>query len=564
MKLKSQKHHLKTSIPKLSKKLLVISFLLISFLGYSQEDAWVYFTNKQNSQFYFDNPLQMLSQRSLDRRTNQNIAIDIKDVPIYQPYVDQIIASNGIEVKAKSKWLNALHVRASIEDIQNLASLSFVDHIQFADRNLNGANKIKTNKINNKSKTSALHKVNKTTETNSAFLYGNSANQVNMLHVDYLHDQNYTGSGKIIAVMDAGFPNVNVVAPFQRLRDNNQILGGYNFVNRSDDFYTGNSHGTLVLSTMGGYVENELVGTAPDAAYYLFMTEDAATENPVEESNWVEAAEVADSLGVDIITTSLGYFGYDNPNYSYTYADMNGTTSFMSRGADIAFSRGMICVVSAGNSGATANPNIGVPADAINVLTVGAVKSDETYATFSSIGPSFDGRVKPDVMAQGQNSVLSNTSGVITTASGTSFSGPIMAGAIASFWQAVPNLTNQQIVTLVKESADRYTNPTNQYGYGIPNFQEALNAALILSTTTISKATFLVYPNPAKNNLYISFPKSIGDAKLSFYNVLGQNIFEKSIKNSDTSVNLDNLNSGIYFYKIESNSFVQSGKLIKN
>ena len=542
-----------------------VSLLFFScFLGFSQEDAWVYFTNKPNSQFYFDNPLEMLSQRALDRRTIQNIAIDSKDVPIHQPYIDQIIATNGIEVKAKSKWLNALHVRGSIVDIQNLVSLSFVDHLQFADRNLNGANKIKTKKITNTSKTAALHKVNKTTETTSAFLYGNSANQVNMLHVDYLHDQNYTGSGKIIAVMDAGFPNVNVVAPFQRLRDNNQILGGYNFVDRTDNFYTGNSHGTLVLSTMGGYVENELVGTAPNAAYYLFMTEDAASENPVEESYWVEAAEVADSLGVDVITTSLGYFGYDNPNYSYTYADMNGTTSFIARGADIAFSRGMICVVSAGNSGTTANPNIGVPADAFTVLTVGAVKSDETYATFSSIGPSFDGRVKPDVMAQGQNSVLSNTSGVITTASGTSFSGPIMAGAIASFWQAAPNLTNQQIVTLVKESADRYTNPTNQYGYGIPDFQEALNAALLLSTTTISKGAFLVYPNPAKDTLFISFPNGFEEAVLSCYNFLGQNVFEKLIKNSDTSVNLENLNSGLYFYKIESSSFVQSGKLIKN
>jgi serine protease AprX len=546
------------------KKFFVIILFLSCFFGFSQEDAWVYFTNKPNSQFYFENPLQMLSQRALDRRTNQNIAIDSKDVPMHQPYIDQIIAANGIEVKAKSKWLNALHVRGSIVNIQNLSSLSFVDHLQFADRNLNGTNKIKTKKISNNSKTSTLHKVNKTTETNSAFLYGNSANQVNMLHVDYLHDQNYTGSGKIIAVMDAGFPNVNIVAPFQRLRDNNQILGGYNYVDRNDNFYTGNSHGTLVLSTMGGYVENELVGTAPDASYFLFLTEDAATENPVEESNWVEAAEVADSLGVDIITTSLGYFGYDNPNYSYTYADMNGTTSFISRGADLAFSRGMICVVSAGNSGSTANPTIGVPADSFTVLTVGAVKSDETYASFSSIGPSFDGRVKPDVMAQGQNSVLSNASGVITTASGTSFSGPIMAGAIASFWQAVPNLTNQQIVNLVKESADRYTNPSNQDGYGIPDFQEALSNALLLSTTIISKAPFLVYPNPTKDTLFISFPNGFEEAKLSFFNVLGQNIFAKSIKNSDTSVNVENLNSGIYFYKIESSSFVQSGKLIKN
>ena len=540
------------------KKLFFIAFFLLSFYGYSQEDAWVYFTDKPNAQFYFDNPLEMLSQRSLDRRTNQNIALDIKDVPIHQPYVDQIIASSGIEVKAKSKWFNALHIRGAIADIQNLASLSFVDHIYFADRSLNASGKMR-----NSSKTKVINKVNKVMETTTTFAYGNSVNQIHMLNADFLHQQNYTGTGKIIAVMDAGFPNVNVVSPFQRLRDNNQILGGYNFVDRNDNFYSGNSHGTLVLSTMGGYVDNQLVGTAPDAHYYLFITEDIASENPVEESNWVEAAEVADSLGVDVITTSLGYFDYDNPNYSYTYDDINGTTSYISKGADIAFSRGMICVASAGNSGGSSNPHIGVPADAINVLAIGAVKPDESYATFSSIGPSFDGRVKPDVMAQGQSSVVSNTSGTIVTASGTSFSGPIMAGAIASFWQAVPSLTNQQVVDFVKQSSDRFANSTDQYGYGVPDFQLALNNAQLLVNQT-SVGRFLVYPNPVSDKLFISFPASFSEAKISFYNTLGQIIFEKIIQNTGALISMENINSGIYFYKIKSNSFVQTGKIIKN
>ena len=540
------------------KKLFFIAFFLLSFYGYSQEDAWVYFTDKPNAQFYFDNPLEMLSQRSLDRRTNQNIALDIKDVPIHQPYVDQIIASSGIEVKAKSKWFNAVHIRGAIADIQNLASLSFVDHIYFADRSLNASGKIRNN-----TKTTVSNKVNKVMETTTTFAYGNSVNQIHMLNADFLHQQNYTGTGKIIAVMDAGFPNVNVVSPFQRLRDNNQILGGYNFVDRNDNFYSGNSHGTLVLSTMGGYVDNQLVGTAPDAHYYLFITEDIASENPVEESNWVEAAELADSLGVDVITTSLGYFDYDNPNYSYTYDDINGTTSYISKGADIAFSRGMICVASAGNSGASPEPHIGVPADALNVLAIGAVKSDESYATFSSIGPSFDGRVKPDVMAQGQASVVSNTSGNIVTASGTSFSGPIMAGAVASFWQAVPSLTNQQVVDFVKQSSDRFVNPTDQYGYGVPDFQLALNNAQLLVNQT-SVGRFLVYPNPVSDKLFISFPASFSEAKISFYNALGQIIFEKIIQNTGVLISMENINSGIYFYKIKSNSFVQTGKIIKN
>jgi len=540
------------------RKIFVILFFVLGIHGYSQEDAWVYFTDKPNAQFYFDNPLEMLSQRALDRRVNQNIAIDIKDVPIHQPYVDQIIATAGIVVKAKSKWFNALHVRGAVADIQNLTSLSFVDRVYYANKNLNvsGRKELKPQPL-------VANSSNRVQETNVNFSYGSSGNQVQMLNAHLLHQQDYTGNGKIIAVMDAGFPGVNTAAPFQRLRNNSQILGGYNFVDKNDAIYTRNSHGTLVLSTMGGYAEN-LVGTAPDAKYYLFITEDINSENPVEESNWVEAAEVADSLGVDIITTSLGYFAYDNPSYSYSYADMNGTTSYISKGADIAFSRGMVCVVSAGNSGASLlNPYISVPADAVNVLAIGAVKSDKSYATFSSIGPSSDGRVKPDVAAQGQASVVSDPNGVITTASGTSISEPIVSGAIASLWQAIPWATNQQIVNFVKQSADRFANPTPQYGYGIPDFQLALNTAN-LSVGENSKPKFLVYPNPVSNNLFVSFPNGTEEAKLIFYNALGQNVFEKTVYSSEESISLETLNPGIYFYKIESASFAQTGKIIKN
>ena len=539
------------------KKLLLFVCFIFAFSCYSQEDAWVYFTDKPNSQSYFDNPLTMLTQRSLDRRTNQNIAIDIQDVPIHQPYVDQIENAVGIEVKAKSKWLNSVHVRGSINKINALSSLSFVDHIRFANVALNGSGRISTIK-----KTNA---VNKFLETNTTFAYGNSANQIQMLNGHLLHQQGYTGTGKIIAVLDAGFPNVDVIAPFQRLRDNNQILGGYNFVNHNNLFYTGNSHGTIVLSTMGGYVENQLVGTAPDAQYYLFITEDNADENPVEESYWVEGAEEADRLGVDVISTSLGYFDYPNyPTYNHTYSEMTGNLAYVSQGANIAFTRGMIVVASAGNSGNSAtDPHIMVPAEATNVLAVGAVKNDETYATFSSIGPSFDQRIKPDVMAQGQNSVVSNTSGAITTSSGTSISCPILAGTIASFWQAFPNLTNQQIVDLVRQSADRFSNPNAQFGYGIPDFQLALTNGLLQVNSNMN-SNFVISPNPVKNYLSISFPPNLSKAKLLLFNSLGQLVLENDSVESNTAVSLENLNLGMYFYKIESGSYAQTGKIIRN
>jgi serine protease AprX len=537
------------------RKNIFLFLLFHSLISFSQEDAWVYFTDKPDSQFYFDNPLEMLSQRALDRRTNQGIVLDEKDIPIHQLYIDQITASTGIEVKAKSKWLNALHIRGSIENIEALANFSFVDRIHFANRTLNTQNRI--------SQSYKVKSVQKQLDTQEDFVYGNSANQIQMLNGHLLHQQNYTGTGKIIAVMDAGFPGVNTASSFQRIRDNNQILGGYNFVNRSDDFYTANAHGTLVLSLMAGFVENQLVGTAPDSGYYLFITEDNADENPVEESYWVEAAEFADSLGVDIINTSLGYFTYNNPNYSYTYADMDGETSFIARGADIAFSRGMICVTSAGNSGAGANPNIATPADAIHTLTVGSVKFDETYSVFSSIGPTSDGRIKPDVMAQGQNPYYSTTTGSVANASsGTSFSGPIIAGMVASFWQAIPWATNQQVVDFVRQSADRFANPNAQFGYGIPDFQLALETAN-LSVKDIKAKRFIVYPNPVNDELFVLFPADENLIKWQLFNAVGQKIEEKTLNQNNNSVTTTNLQSGIYFYQIEVNGTIQKGKISK-
>ncbi len=539
------------------KKILLFLFLIYKISCFSQdEDAWVYFKDKPNAITFLSNPLSMLTQRSLDRRVLQNIPLDIKDVPIYQPYINQITAIIGITVKAKSKWLNCLHIRGTQTIIKTLSVLPFVDHLDFANSLLNS-------KINTIPK--QLNPINKNLTIATTFNYGTSANQIQMLNGHLLHQQNFTGQGKVIAVLDAGFPGVNTAQPFQRLFSNNLILGGYDFVNKSSNFYTGNSHGTLVLSCMGGFKDGKLVGTAPDAGYYLFITEDVASENPVEESNWVEAAEEADRLGVDIITSSLGYFDYDNPAYSHTYSDLTGNKTFVSRGVNIAFSRGIICVASAGNSGSSSEPHIGVPAEATNVLAIGAVKFDRTYATFSSIGPSFDGRIKPDVMAQGQATVLSNTAGIITTASGTSFSGPIMAGMIASFWQAVPTLTNQQVVNLVKQSADNYLTPNEQYGYGIPDFQKAIN--LNSSQTAIvalnNLQDFVFYQTPNSDFVSFAFPKGIEKATVYFYDILGKFLSEKRITPANNFIPVSEWNAGIYVYKIDTGARIQSGKFLK-
>ncbi|MDD5150874.1 MAG: S8 family serine peptidase [Flavobacterium sp.] len=539
------------------KRIFLFLFLFSSIAGFSQEDAWVYFKDKPDAATYFATPTLMLTQRALDRRTNQGIALDNTDIPVYQPYIDAISASTGITVKAKSKWLNCVHVRGSQVDINALKLLtSVVDHIDFANHLLNTA-KIKQVK-------SKTNPVNKTLKTGANFNYGTSTNQIQMLNGILLHQSNYTGSGKIIAVLDGGFPGVDTATPFQRLRDNNQILGGYNYVTKSSNFYSGDSHGTSVLSTMGGFIDGQLVGTSPDAQYYLYITEDGPTENPVEESNWVEAAEEADRVGVDIISTSLGYFGYDNPSYSHTYSDMTGDSAFASKGANIAFSKGIVVVASAGNEGATVEPHVGIPAEAMNVIAVGAVKADETYASFSSIGPSFDGRVKPDVMAQGQNPYVFYNGTINNIGSGTSYSCPILAGMVACLWQAMPTKTSQEIKQLILQSADNY-NPIvksrTQYGYGIPDFSLAL--ANGLSVNSLSKNDFVVYPNPTIDSISIALPEGFDSNTFVIYNVLGQEMVEKKITSPSATISLKSLNSGMYFYRIESNGVVKNGKIIK-
>ena len=537
------------------KRIFVICLLLSCFASVAQEDAWVYFTNKPNVASYLSDPLSMLTQRAIDRRNAQNIALDNKDVPIHQPYIDQVEAANGITVYAKSKWFNNVHVRGTYEAIQALTALSFVDHVDFANRNLNTGNR----KVSQK----RTKKFNKTMETETIFNYGSSLNQIQMLNGVTLHEQNYTGAGKVIAVMDGGFPEVSTASTFSRLRDNNQILGGYDFVNRSEDFYSGISHGTMVLSTMGGYKNNQLVGTAPDASYYLFITEDGDNEGPLELSLWVEAAEEADRLGVDVINTSLGYTQFDNPDYDFMYSDMDGQTAFISKGVDVAYSRGMICVVSAGNEGLSDWHYISAPADATHALSIGAVNPSEIPAGFSSYGPAADGRIKPDVAAQGQQAVISGTTGNVTTGNGTSFSGPIMAGMVASLWQALPGKTNEQIMQYVKESGSIYNNPDDRIGYGIPDFGLALATALGTASFSQDNTKFVFYPNPTQNRLNVAFPSGFAEANVSLFNAMGQKVMEQAVNSSKPVISMDKLQSGIYLYNLQTGTYSQSGKLVK-
>ncbi|NVK51631.1 MAG: S8 family serine peptidase [Flavobacteriaceae bacterium] len=540
------------------KKLYPLLFFLITIHLSAQQDAWVYFKDKPNAATFLATPTSMLSQRALDRRTRYSIALNEKDAPIESSYYTQVKNATGITLLAKSKWLNAVHVQGTQTNINNLKNtFSFVNKIEFADKSLNAKSRdVKT--------VSATQKVNKFQQTTVDYNYGNTANQTTMLKADFLHEKGFTGSGMYIAVIDAGFPNVNTLAAFKRLRDNNQILGGYDFVARSTNFYSGHNHGTNVLSDIGGYLDGQFIGTAPDASFYLFRTEDAANEVPLEETLWVEAAERADSLGVDVINTSLGYSSFfDETRYNYKYSDMDGKTAFISRGAQVAAEKGMLLVTSAGNEGNDPWKHINAPADVSTVFTVGAVNEAGTIASFSSFGPTADNRVKPDVLAQGQNVyIINHISGAPVTSNGTSFSSPVIAGVLACFWQAFPNLTNLQLMQRIRESADRYNNPHEQYGYGIPNFETAYNTVLALENKEFLTETS-IYPNPVSNTIYIhTTTANLPHLKVKIFNVLGKKVLEINNLKSK-KIHVSQLTSGIYIIQLQKENQLKTMKLIK-
>ena len=536
------------------KKLLLIGIMLFQCMSFAQEHAWVCLTDKENVEVSIANPISILTQNAIDRKAAHNIPIDERDVPVNESYISQLKAQTGITVMAKSKWFNAVYViGSSIDNILALENLGFVASLDFADKSLNAESRVGS--ANNKFEVE---------ENLVDFTYGSAQNQIEMIGVDHLHFLDYTGEGIIIAVLDSGFTNVDTMEAFQRLRQNGDLLGGYDFVGRNDNVFefTGNEHGTRVLSNMAGFIEDEFVGTAPDASYYLFRTEDVSSEMPVEESYWVEAAERADSLGVHIINSSLGYRVYNNDNYSYTPNDMDGNTAFISRGANIANEKGILVVNSAGNSGSSSWQIVGAPADASGVFSVGAVDFEGNYAPFSSQGSSIQPNQKPDVVARGASAAVVNSNNVIINNNGTSFSSPIMAGGIASLWQALPDASHEEIKQYVRMSASQFNTPDFFLGYGIPNLELALDIGLSVPEEEFTR--FKVFPNPVSDVLNIQIPISTEPTNLKIYNVLGRLILEKEMTQAQSQLDMSEMASGIYIMSFKSDKGTTTFKLIKS
>lgn len=539
------------------KKLSLLLLVFVSTFSFAQtEDALVYLEAKNPAvvSAALAAPITIMTQAAIDRKNTQGIAIDDRDVPLNETQKATIQATSGITVLAKSKWLNAVYVRGTENNINNLLNLPFVVDVEFADKSLNRP-------VGGKQFTNDKFEIEN--QSRPVYNYGSATNQTEMINVDYLHENDYIGQDIIVAFMDNGYPGVLTNPAYATLRNEGRLLGYYDFVDRVESPNGTGSHGAGTFSDAAGFLNGQFVGTAPGASYYLYITEDGNSESPAEEAYWVESLERADSLGVYVTNTSLGYQAFDNPSFDHDYADLDGLTTIGARGSNIGFEKGMINVTSAGNEG-NGFGKVGTPADAAGSFTIGAVDASENYVSFSSRGPNAAGVIKPDVMAKGLDAAIVNQNGNVRTASGTSFSSPITAGAVAALWSAVPDLKNDVVMQAIRESADRYNNPTDEYGYGVPNFGDALNALLTIGVEEqMLENNFALYPNPVSTQINISFPKSAENAVFALYNILGERILQKNISTLNNSVDVSGLSSGMYIASITSNNKTTSYKIIK-
>ncbi|HEU4716218.1 MAG TPA: S8 family serine peptidase [Bacteroidia bacterium] len=548
-------------------------FLCLFFASalFSQDNKhWVQFRDKGNNPYSLSNPSAYLSPRALARRTTQGIAIDSLDLPVTPAYIAGV-AATGATVHSVSKWLNGVIVFTNDTNVLNaIAALPYVVSVNNAGMRV--ANPDTVNKFSEETYSPLQQQTGRSGYvTSSGLNYGPSYNQISMLGGVCLHNAGYRGQGMQIAIIDAGFYHANVLPVFDTLFMNNRILGTWDFVAGDSSVYEDNQHGMMVLSTMGGNDPGNLVGTAPDASYWLLRSEEAATEYIVEEYYWASAAEYADSVGADVINSSLGYTEFDDPSENHTYADMNGHTTPCARAANIAARKGMALVIAAGNSGQSPWFYISTPGDADSVLTVAALDASGNVAGFSSRGPASDGDVKPCTGAQGVNAVIASPTGGTQTGNGTSFATPITCGLVACLWQAHPSMTNMQLIQYIEMSASQYSNPDSLMGYGIPDFCAA-NLALSPNPVYDQANDYLynVVPNPFVNQLDFSFYSMTDqDIQVNLYDVQGRQMIDqlvfaaKKAENHYTLTELEAAGPGVYFLVVKGNEGTYYSRIVK-
>jgi serine protease AprX len=521
--------------------LLVLCSLVFSFTASSQYSRHIIrFKNKNGTAFSLTNPAAYLSAKAISRRAKYKIAVDSTDLPVKSAYIDSIRGVPNVTILNSSKWLNQVCIKTN-----DPAALAKINSFSFVKSSAPVAVRLA------QPQPAAVEKFNEFIQQpspidfNTAFRvaadfynYGNNVGQVHIHEGEYLHNMGYRGEGMVIAILDGGFLNYKTNIAFDSIRLQNQILGVWDYVANEESVNEDNSHGTWCLSVLAANRPGKIIGTAPKAKYWLFRTEDVASEYPVEEENWVAAAEFADSAGVDIITSSLGYSDFDDHSFDHSYAQRNGTTSIVSIGASMAVRKGILVTNSAGNSGSSASDlkYVICPADADSVLTVGAVDVNGTIAGFSSWGPNGAGKLKPNVVSVGQSAVVASAiTGEPAFLNGTSFSNPNMCGLVACLWQAFPEFSNMEIINALQKSASRYTNPDNRFGYGIPNMRLAYTdlqqQRIVKNSLNVLGDTWIkAFPVPFLSSLdvLVKAPAS-GNASLRLVDMNGKVVDAKTV-----------------------------------
>jgi subtilisin family serine protease len=540
----------------------------------------VKFKDKNGTPFSINNPSQFLSARAIERRARQHIAIDETDLPVTPRYIDSVRLSGNVQILDESKWLNQVCIATTDSAaIEKINSFPFVITTQPLKRIYNSQSIRRNDSDERITRNKFIEKTNTIASpagiTGDHFDYGNSYDQIHIHNGEYLHNKGFHGEGMLIAIIDAGFYHYQSLPAFDSVNINHQIIETYDFVNNevsvNEDYY----HGMQVFSIIAGNIPGQLVGSCPKADFLLYRSEDVSSESPVEEQYWTAAAERADSAGADIITTSLGYNTFDNPVFDYTYSDMNGHTTLIAKAATLAAKKGMILLNAAGNEGNNSWHFITTPADADSTISVGAVNNEGIVASFSSYGPSADGRVEPVAASVGEGTAVSSTTGPVVTGNGTSFATPNLAGLVACLWQAFPEFTNMEIINEIKKSSSTYNDPDDRIGYGIPDFQKAydeLNQQKILrdADSILGNSNIKIYPNPFKNNFTILIkPQHTSTGTFKMYDANGKLYFTKqiSLQQGITQVinfsGMQPLQKGLYILRFSDGNNNQSIKLMK-
>jgi len=499
----------------------------------------VFFKDKTNTPYSVDQPAAFLSQRALHRRQEQDIAVTDRDLPVVPAYVSGVAAS-GAKTFFTTPWLNALLVECETSLLSTLSQLAFVDHVELVApgaRLASGGRKQQTSQAK-------THVTGTRTQA-----------QLTMIGLDAMQDAGYRGENILIALFDGGFPGVNSSAAFQHVFQEGRLdeQACVDFVGNTGNVYQYDDHGTAVLSVIAGYQEGNFVGGSYEATYQLYVTEDNATEYRIEEYNWLFAAERADSAGVDIISSSLGYYDFDDTSMNYTRSQLDGKTTVVSQAAQWAADRGIVVVCSAGNEGSNAWQKITAPADARDVLAVASVASSGVRAPSSSKGPSADGRIKPDVAAMGVGTAVIRADGSGGTLNGTSLAAPLVTSLAAGVWQRYPSLSSHSIIEAIRNSSSQASTPDSLIGFGIPNFRAVVNYI----ESHPQEELFTVYPNPVSADTLVikpSDPNVVTTCRVELVSTDGKVLYTHDVSfswlNRMYTADLSSFRAGLYFVRI--------------